>query len=45
MVGNRSAVGEQYVELQPQSDEGPYLKDDSEIDVDRTRIPIRPTRC
>ncbi|WP_435769980.1 MlaD family protein [Nocardioides sp. SYSU DS0651] len=31
LVGNRSAVGEQYVELQPQTDEGPYLEDGSEI--------------
>jgi phospholipid/cholesterol/gamma-HCH transport system substrate-binding protein len=41
VVGNRSAVGEQYVELQPRVDEGPYLVDDSEIDVDRTRTPIQ----
>ena len=26
VVGNRSAVGEQYVELQPQTDNGPYLR-------------------
>ncbi len=26
VVGNRSAVGEQYVELQPQTDNGPYLE-------------------
>lgn len=32
LVGNRSAVGEQYVELQPQTDDGPYLVDGSEID-------------
>ena len=25
VVGNRSAVGEQYVDLQPKTDEGPYL--------------------
>ncbi|KAA1419419.1 MCE family protein [Nocardioides humilatus] len=31
LVGNRSAVGEQYVELQPNTDDGPYLKDGSEI--------------
>jgi phospholipid/cholesterol/gamma-HCH transport system substrate-binding protein len=31
LVGNRSAVGEQYVELQPHVDEGPYLEDGSEI--------------
>lgn len=40
LVGNRSAVGEQYVELQPQSDKGPYLEDDSEIAQDRTATPI-----
>jgi phospholipid/cholesterol/gamma-HCH transport system substrate-binding protein len=31
LVGNRSALGEQYVELQPQVDIGPYLEDGSEI--------------
>ena len=31
VVGNRSAVGEQYVELQPQSDGKPFLRDKSEI--------------
>lgn len=41
LVGNRSAVGEQYVELQPQVDDGPYLEDRSEIDTDRTRTPIQ----
>ena len=41
LVGNRSAVGEQYVELQPQSDKGPYLHDDSEIARDRTTTPIQ----
>ncbi len=40
LVGNRSAVGEQYVELQPQSDKGPFLRNDSEIVRDRTAIPI-----
>ncbi|WP_310529094.1 MlaD family protein [Nocardioides sp.] len=40
VVGNRSALGEQYVELQPQVDEGPYLVNDSEIAVDQTRTPI-----
>jgi phospholipid/cholesterol/gamma-HCH transport system substrate-binding protein len=40
VVGNRSAVGEQYVELQPQSDDKPYLEDDSQIPVENTRIPI-----
>ena len=32
VVGNRSAVGEQYVELQPQADAEPFLEDGSEID-------------
>ncbi|PUA82554.1 MCE family protein [Nocardioides currus] len=40
VVGNRSALGEQYVELQPQSEKGPYLQDESEIAVDHTRTPI-----
>lgn len=40
VVGNRSAVGEQYVELQPQVDQGPYLEEGSEIAQDRTEIPI-----
>ena len=40
MVGNRSAVGEQYVELQPQVDTAPYLRDDSEIANEDTRTPI-----
>lgn len=40
VVGNRSAVGEQYVELQPQvsAASGPYLDNGSQID--RTEIPI-----
>lgn len=40
LVGNRSAVGEQYVELQPKHDEGPYLDDDSEIPTVDTRLPV-----
>jgi len=40
VVGNRSAVGEQYVELQPQSQSGPYLRDGSSIARDRTTTPI-----
>ncbi len=40
LVGNRSAVGEQYVELQPQSDDGPFLEDGSEIARDLTTTPI-----
>ena len=41
LVGNRSAVGEQYVELQPQTDREPYLEDDSEIAMEDTRTPIK----
>jgi phospholipid/cholesterol/gamma-HCH transport system substrate-binding protein len=41
VVGNRSAVGEQYVELQPQADSEPFLGDDSEIPVENTRTPIK----
>jgi phospholipid/cholesterol/gamma-HCH transport system substrate-binding protein len=40
VVGNRSAVGEQYVELQPQRDDGPYLHNGSVIDQPDTRLPI-----
>jgi phospholipid/cholesterol/gamma-HCH transport system substrate-binding protein len=40
VVGNRSAVGEQYVELQPQRGEGPFLHEGSVIDEEDTRIPI-----
>ena len=41
VVGNKSAVGEQYVELQPKTDEQPYLEDGSEIAVGDTRTPIQ----
>lgn len=41
LVGNRSAVGEQYVELQPQTDEEPYLEQASEIPVENTATPIQ----
>jgi phospholipid/cholesterol/gamma-HCH transport system substrate-binding protein len=40
VVGNRSAVGEQYVELQPQVDSKPYLAESSEIAPEDTRTPI-----
>jgi phospholipid/cholesterol/gamma-HCH transport system substrate-binding protein len=40
VVGNRSAVGEQYVELQPQVDHGPYLDEGSQIAMADTRTPI-----
>ena len=40
VVGNRSAVGEQYVDLQPRTDSGPYLHDGSAIATADTRIPL-----
>lgn len=40
VIGNRSAVGEQYVELQPQDDSAPYLRNGSQIDNADTRLPI-----
>lgn len=40
VVGNRSAVGEQYVELQPNTDAKPYLVDAAEIPVENTELPI-----
>jgi phospholipid/cholesterol/gamma-HCH transport system substrate-binding protein len=41
LVGNRSAVGEQYVELQPQTDNRPYLVQGSQIARDNTQTPIQ----
>src|SRR3954449_9285466 len=43
LVGNKSAVGEQYVELQPQTDNGPYLKDGSQIATPQTQTPVSTT--
>jgi len=40
VVANRSAVGEQYVDLQPPSDGGPVLEDGSVIPPERTRTPV-----
>lgn len=44
LVANRSAVGEQYVDLMPQSDSGPYLGEDSEIALSKTDTPISTTK-
>ncbi len=44
VVANRSAVGEQYVDLQPQRDGGPYLRGSDVIPVSMTSIPIQPTQ-
>ncbi|MFD4182494.1 MCE family protein [Rhodococcus sp. NPDC058514] len=40
VVANRSAIGEQYVDLQPTSDGGPYLTDGSRIARANTAIPV-----
>jgi phospholipid/cholesterol/gamma-HCH transport system substrate-binding protein len=44
VVANRSAVGEQYVDLQPQADGRPYLADGAVIPKAKTEIPIQPTQ-
>jgi phospholipid/cholesterol/gamma-HCH transport system substrate-binding protein len=40
VVANRSAVGEQYVDLRPRADGGPYLSAESLISADRTKTPV-----
>ncbi|MGW2418636.1 MCE family protein [Streptomyces sp. NPDC001709] len=40
VVADRSAVGEQYVDLQPRRSGGPYLMDGSSIPRGRTRTPL-----
>jgi phospholipid/cholesterol/gamma-HCH transport system substrate-binding protein len=42
VVANRSAVGEQYVDLQPPHDRGPYLADGSVVPRSRTKTPSGP---
>ncbi len=43
VVANRSAVGEQYVDLQPRTSKGPYLLDGSTIPRGSTRVPLPTT--
>ncbi|WP_326669042.1 MlaD family protein [Streptomyces canus] len=43
VVANRSAVGEQYVDLQPRTSHGPYLLDGSAIPRGSTRVPLATT--
>ncbi|MEV5964929.1 MlaD family protein [Kribbella sp. NPDC051952] len=43
VVANRSAIGEQYVDLQPRRDNGPYLQNNSKIARQDTAIPIDTT--
>jgi phospholipid/cholesterol/gamma-HCH transport system substrate-binding protein len=40
VVATRSAVGEQYVDLRPKGDKGPYLGDGDVIPQSRTSIPV-----
>jgi phospholipid/cholesterol/gamma-HCH transport system substrate-binding protein len=44
LVGNKSAVGEQYVDLEPRVDAGPFLKDGSEISTPNTAVPVSTTQ-
>ncbi len=44
IVGNRSAVGEQFVDLQPTRSGAPYLDAGAVIPQERTEIPISPTQ-
>ncbi|MHA3702656.1 MCE family protein [Jatrophihabitans sp. YIM 134969] len=39
-VSNRSAVGEQYVDLRPQTDNGPYLDDGATLPMNRNILPV-----
>ncbi|AZQ34357.1 MCE family protein [Streptomyces cyaneochromogenes] len=43
VVANRSAIGEQYVDLQPRTTKGPYLLDGSTIPRASTRVPLPTT--
>ncbi|HVV10238.1 MlaD family protein [Amycolatopsis sp.] len=42
VVANRSAVGEQYVDLRPTHQDGPYLHDGSVIERSKTALPLSP---
>jgi phospholipid/cholesterol/gamma-HCH transport system substrate-binding protein len=44
VVANRSAVGEQFVDLQPETKEGPFLEEGTEIPVAMTETPISTTK-
>ena len=44
VVANRSAVGEQFVDLQPETKQGPYLRDGSDIPTAMTQTPIETTK-
>jgi phospholipid/cholesterol/gamma-HCH transport system substrate-binding protein len=40
VIGNGSALGEQYVDLQPATSAGPYLRQGSIIPADHTSLPV-----
>jgi phospholipid/cholesterol/gamma-HCH transport system substrate-binding protein len=40
LVADRSAVGEKYVDLRPNTDAGPFLKDGDTIPADKVKVPI-----
>lgn len=43
VVANKSAIGEQYVDLRPRVKRGPYLENGAVIAVENTRIPLSTT--
>lgn len=43
IVANKSAIGEQFVDLQPRTNSAPYLVNGSKIGLENTRIPIDTT--
>ena len=40
MLADLSAVGEQFIDLQPTTDAEPYLRDGDKIDASHTKIPL-----
>jgi len=44
LVANKSAIGEQFVDLQPQSNSSPFLRSGSNIPLSRTNVPIDTTK-
>jgi len=40
VIANRSAVGEQFLDFQPRSDQGPFLDDDAVVARENTEVPI-----
>ena len=44
LVANKSAVGEQYVDLEPRTNGGPYLREGSKIATADTAVPVSTTQ-